>query len=310
MDVRTFGIFLQCALSISVLLSEVSAQGTCGQRPLADAPGGSRVVGGRNAPLGAWPWQVSVQVRSWHLCGGTILNSHWVLTAAHCFTIVPPHRMSSLRVVAGLNVLTEPGRYSQRRYVVEVRVHEKFHHPSYSNDIALMRLSSPLEYTDFVQPVCTVEDEMEEFDLNLNQCFVSGWGSTSFKGKPMDTLQEAEVELFEQNTCNRIDWYNGYIKNGMICGGSETGVVDTCQGDSGGPLQCFSEDQEKFYIVGVTSFGDACGLPKRPGVYTRASKYSAWLKTTQSRSLSAVCQLDNSFILVLSISWMVITFWF
>uniref|UniRef100_A0A8C8DCI3 Acrosin n=1 Tax=Oncorhynchus tshawytscha TaxID=74940 RepID=A0A8C8DCI3_ONCTS len=263
-------------------------------RPLADAPGGSRVVGGRNAPLGAWPWQVSVQVRSWHLCGGTIVNSLWVLTAAHCFTIVP------LRVVAGLNVLTEPGQYSQCRYVVEVRAHEKFHHPSYSNDIALLRLSSPLEYTDFVQPVCTVEDEMEEFNLNLNQCFISGWGSTSFKGKPMDILQEAEVELFEQNTCNQIDWYNGYIKNGMICAGFETGGVDTCQGDSGGPLQCFSEDQEKFYIVGVTSFGDACGLPKRPGVYTMASKYSAWLKTTQSRSLSAVCQLDNCFILVLS----------
>ncbi|XP_035614072.1 acrosin [Oncorhynchus keta] len=300
MDFRTFGIFLQCALSISVLLSEGSAQGTCGQRPLADAPGGSRVVGGRNAPLGAWPWQVSVQVRSWHLCGGTILNSLWVLTAAHCFTIVPPHRRSSLRVVAGLNVLTEPGQYSQRRYVVEIRAHEKFHHPSYSNDIALLRLSSPLEYTDFVQPVCTVEDEMEEFNLNLNQCFISGWGSTSFKGKPMDTLQEAEVELFERNTCNQIDWYNGYIKNGMICAGFETGGVDTCQGDSGGPLQCFSEDHEKFYIVGVTSFGDACGLPKRPGVYTMASKYSAWLKTTQSRSLSAVCQLDNRFILVLS----------
>ncbi|CAB1330181.1 unnamed protein product [Coregonus sp. 'balchen'] len=275
MDFKAFGIFLQCALSISVLLSEVSAQGTCGQRPLADAPGGSRVVGGRNAPLGAWPWQVSVQVRSWHLCGGTILNRLWVLTAAHCFTVVPPHRMSSLRVVSGLNVLTEPGRYSQRRYVVEVRAHEKFDHPSYSNDIALLRLSSPLEYTDFVQPVCTVEDEMEEFNLNLNQCFISG--------KPMDTLQEAEVELIEQNICNRIDWYNGYIKN-----------------DSGGPLQCFSEDQEKFYIVGVTSFGDACGLPKRPGVYARASKYSAWLKTTQSRSLSAVCRLDNRFILVLS----------
>ncbi|XP_019907083.1 transmembrane protease serine 11D [Esox lucius] len=108
------------------------------------------------------------------------------------------------------------------------------------------------------------------------------FGITSLAGKRMDTLQEAEVELIERQTCNQIDWYNGSIEAGMVCAGSQTGAVDTCQGDSGGPLQCFSEDQERFYIVGVTSFGYACGLPRRPGVYAKASKYSHWLKTTQS----------------------------
>ncbi|KAJ8017094.1 hypothetical protein DPEC_G00014200 [Dallia pectoralis] len=118
--------------------------------------------------------------------------------------------------------------------------------------------------------------------------------------KRMDRLQEAEVELISRQTCNQVDWYHGDIEAGMICAGSETGVVDTCQGDSGGPLQCFSEDQERFYIVGVTSFGEGCGLPKRPGVYTRASTYSDWLKTTQGRSSSTACQLDSILVLVLS----------
>uniref|UniRef100_A0A3P8ZVV2 Acrosin n=1 Tax=Esox lucius TaxID=8010 RepID=A0A3P8ZVV2_ESOLU len=211
--------------------------------------------------------------------------------------------MSSLRVVAGLNVLSSPGRHAQSRHIQEVRTHEKYHQPSFSNDVALLLLSSPLEFTNFVQPVCTVEDENEEYSLNLSLCFVSGWGTYKHQGftyTRMDTLQEAEVELIERQTCNQIDWYNGSIEAGMVCAGSQTGAVDTCQGDSGGPLQCFSEDQERFYIVGVTSFGYACGLPRRPGVYAKASKYSHWLKTTQSRSPSTACRLDSMCVLVLS----------
>ena len=50
------------------------------------------------------------------------------------------------------------------------------------------------------------------------------------------------------------------------------------QGDSGGPLQCYSEDEDRFYVVGVTSFGRKCGLPRRPGVYARTSRFAGWLR--------------------------------
>ncbi|KAL1020732.1 hypothetical protein UPYG_G00003930 [Umbra pygmaea] len=293
-------IFPLRACSYPGCIIDDSQHKSCGERPLVDAPGGSRVVGGRDAPVGAWPWQVSVQVRSSHFCGGTILDRQRVLTAAHCFYLVPHHRMSSLRVVAGLNTLSYPEEHSQSRYVQEVRVHEGYHHPCFADDLALLFLRNPLEFTHFVQPVCTVEDEREEHSLDLSMCFVSGWGSAYYKGKGLDTLQEAEVQLIDRQICNQTDWYNGYIQAGMICAGSEMGVVDTCQGDSGGPLQCFSEDKGTFYLVGVTSFGDDCGLPKRPGVYARVSKYSTWLKTIQSRSLSTVVQPDCIFILLLS----------
>ena len=68
------------------------------------------------------------------------------------------------------------------------------------------------------------------------------------------------------------------------------------QGDSGGPLQCYSEDEDRFYVVGVTSFGDECGLPHRPGVYARTSRFAGWLKTSQTTSASAAHTLNTGLI--------------
>lgn len=65
------------------------------------------------------------------------------------------------------------------------------------------------------------------------------------------------------------------------------------QGDSGGPLQCYSEDEERFYVVGVTIAGDKCGLPRRPGVYARASRFAGWLKTGEALSVSHARRLNT-----------------
>ncbi|KAM9342466.1 transmembrane protease serine 12 [Pholidichthys leucotaenia] len=267
---------------VQVELSLPLGGGGCGQRPLFGPLGKIRIVGGQNAPEGAWPWQVSIQLHSLHFCGGTILNSLYVVTASHCFHDLLRTDRSYFRVVAGLRVFSSPGSHIQVRSIRKVKMHEDYSSITFDNDVSLVLLSSPFNFNDYVQPICIPHSVAHEVMLNFSHCFISGWGSNYFNGHLMGTLQEAEVKLIDRGTCNLDTWYNHRITENMICAGEESGVVDSCQGDSGSPLQCYSPTEERFYVVGVTSFGVKCGIPYRPGVYTRASRFAGWLNKSQT----------------------------
>uniref|UniRef100_W5KB13 Acrosin n=1 Tax=Astyanax mexicanus TaxID=7994 RepID=W5KB13_ASTMX len=246
----------------------------CGERPVVGPPGGSRIVGGRFAPEGAWPWQVSIQWMFRHLCGGSIISQHWIISAAHCFNKSRFYH----------NTLEEHS--VQRRSVERVIVYEDYDQTLHANDVALLRLFSPLFFSSHVQPVCTLTNQAEERELGFNCCFISGWGSTIYKGllQHKSYCSQNQENIYTNlpfQTWDLRDWYRGSVTSSMLCAGLEHGGVDTCQGDSGGPLSCYSEVTGRFYLYGVTSQGENCGLPRKPGLYTRASSYSAWIRRTQ-----------------------------
>uniref|UniRef100_A0A3P8U5M0 Transmembrane serine protease 3 n=1 Tax=Amphiprion percula TaxID=161767 RepID=A0A3P8U5M0_AMPPE len=235
----------------------------CGSRPQYN----TRIVGGNISKPGQFPWQVSLHYKSEHLCGGSIITSRWILTAAHCV-----FEDSSLWAVhVGL---TEQLIHGAQSLTVESIIHHARYRPRGLNyDIALMKLARPLVFNGLVQPIC-LPNYGEEF-MEGTMCWISGWGATEEDGETSVVLRSAMVPLISTKTCNQPEVYKGLISSLMICAGYLEGGIDSCQGDSGGPLAC--EDSSVWKLVGATSWGSGCALRNKPGVYTRITKSLSWI---------------------------------
>ncbi|XP_047191726.1 transmembrane protease serine 5 [Scophthalmus maximus] len=234
-----------------------------------------RIIGGVEATLGRWPWQVSLYYSNRHTCGGSIITSQWVVTAAHCVHNYRLPQVSSWVVYAGIVTRSSAKMAQHKGYAVEKIIHHKnYNHRSHDSDIALMKLRTPLNFSDTIRPVC-----LPQYDYDLpggTQCWISGWGYTQPDGvHSPDTLKEAPVPVISTKKCNSSCMYNGEITSRMLCAGYTEGKVDACQGDSGGPLVC--QDESVWRLVGVVSWGTGCAEPNHPGVYTKVAKFLGWI---------------------------------
>ncbi|XP_059397295.1 complement factor I-like [Carassius carassius] len=231
-----------------------------------------RLVGGEEALPTQIQWQVAIQDEGSIHCGGAYLGGCWVLTAAHCVRPKP----RSFRIKFSLWMKHRKQSTTDSIPVKNIIIHHKYNPQTYENDIALVQLEE-LNLSDkcmqdnpAVRAVC-VPWSTQQFQPN-DTCTISGWGRDR-EGISAAILKWANVTIISD--CQ--SYYKDRFFPGMECAGDLEGKVDSCQGDSGGPLVC-TDASGLSYVWGIVSWGDKCGEPNHPGVYTKVAHYFDWIR--------------------------------
>ncbi|CAF4574215.1 unnamed protein product [Rotaria socialis] len=253
----------------------------------------SRIVGGEDASSGAWNWAVSIRIGSSGLCGGSIISSSWVITAAHCVADFTP---SDFIVYAGSNARWSG---SQSRTVSNIIAHENFNPLTYEYDIALLQLSSPLNMSDpALSKICLPNVTQAtlsagEWPPSGTSVVTIGWGRLSESGSLPSALQQVTLQTvgYQTSTCRPV-MVNWQVQ---FCASVINGTKDTCQGDSGGPMMMFSSSNQ-WILVGLTSSGIGCARPQYAGLYTRVATFQDWinLNTNSTNSNGTSLGSNNS----------------
>lgn len=260
-----------------------NARGTCGQRLDNTLSQPSfRMFGGRASDITEQPWQAAINFyqarhkQHFHLCGGVLIDSCWVLSAAHCFE--DRSDVKKLQVILGRTFRKQNSSSEQIFEVEKLWMHEKYDPETYDNDIAILKLKTDIGICAVnsreVLPVCLPERGLVLPDWS--ECEISGYGKDAeFSHEYSERVKRGFVRLWPKERCVPEVLSGRTITSNMLCAGDTRGLDDACKGDSGGPLVCRNND--RMTLMGVISWGDGCGQKDKPGVYTRVTNYINWI---------------------------------
>ena len=231
----------------------------------------SRIVGGQDAIEHSICWQIKIYMvysNGAHSgCGGSIIDSKWVLTAAHCMTNPTP---LYIFLDSSDHVLSDPNDHDENNGILLI-LNNGFNSNTFENDIAMIGTEVDFDFTLVgTFPVCLPKQgQVWSSDTMLT---ISGWGTLSSGGSTPDILQVAEVPFVSDDICDA--YYPGEITDDMICAGRPG--VDSCQGDSGGPMTAVNPETGKVELVGIVSWGIGCA--SAPGVYCEVAQMVDFIK--------------------------------
>ncbi|CAH2322613.1 trypsin-like [Pelobates cultripes] len=220
-----------------------------------------KIVGGYICTKNSLPYIVSLNI-GYHYCGGSLITSQWVLSAAHCYK-------PSFQVILGEHNIAVSEGTEQVISSVKVIKHPSYQSSKTDNDIMLIKLASPAILNSYVNTVSLPSGCAPAG----TSCLIAGWGNTLSSGTNYpDLLQCLNAPILTDKQCSKS--YPGKITGNMFCAGFIEGGKDSCQGDSGGPVTCNGQ------LQGVVSWGIGCALRNYPGVYTKVCNYIDWIQNT------------------------------
>merc|ERR1719402_410 len=237
----------------------------------------NRIVGGVETEENEYPWQVGLVSasgsRPW--CGGTLISDRHVLTAAHCTAGSSP---SSISVLVGEH-RTDDSTFT-RVPLSAITDHPDYNSGTMDNDYSILTLAEPVVFSATIAPACLPSTNSDFAGVLAT---VSGWGTLSSGGNQPTVLNEVDVTVQSNAECNSA--YGSGITDNMICA-ADAGK-DSCQGDSGGPL--VAQENDKYTLIGVVSWGYGCAMPQYPGVYARVTEKMDWILANTSGTQLSSC---------------------
>merc|ERR1719153_721661 len=269
----------------------LSGQCGCGYSNTNPAASG-RIVGGQEVnPMHSKPYQVYLQScssRGCAMCGATLLNKRYAMTAMHCV-----EEASSLVVALGEHNIRADIENHQAKTIQVERVIKRSDYDtnSVNNDIALLRLAQDVDFTSStIVPACLPPTSSQQY-VGW-QAIVSGWGTTSSGGATSDVLKETSQTILTNTAAECVQGAGGpgstaVVPSTKLCAYKEG--TDSCQGDSGGPLVVIEDG--RWTVVGVVSYGFGCAISGFAGVYARVTNYMDWI---QSNIADGWCEQESS----------------
>ncbi|KAM3828821.1 chymotrypsin-like protease CTRL-1 [Vipera latastei] len=197
---------------------------------------------------------------------------------------IKPNVKASERIINGVNAIpgSWPWQVSLQVSPSTPDVFQVITNPSWdsykiNNDVALLKLSSPVKLSTYVSPVCLASSN-EVLPAGL-KCATTGWGRDKLSSsEPAVILQQVSLPLVPVNECQKQ--HSNPITTSMICAGGAGST--SCHGDSGGPLVC--QKGSTWYLIGIVSWGSPSCNVRTPAVYTRVSKFRNWIDQVVARN--------------------------